>query len=93
MSDKLGGIFHFGLLFDNPTFSMKRNGIEVCPKGQRRYLFVDHNYGDKGVILRLMDEAGKDARESGEKGSKGKYLGLGKLETKTEYFTYTANFK
>ena len=46
MSGIVGGIFHFGLVFYNDTFSLKCNGIEVCPKGTRHYLFLDHNVGE-----------------------------------------------
>ena len=80
-------MFHFGILFENPSFEMKLNGKVVCPKGSRPYLFLENNGFGQGVTFLLTDKAGKEKRE---KGNKPPFIGV--LTTYTEPVPFQAGF-
>lgn len=54
-----GSIFHFGILFENPTFKFEVNGEVASEAGQRQYLLIENNTHPNGVTFYLFDNLGK----------------------------------
>ena len=38
-------LFHFGVLFENPTWELKVNGVLASAKGTKPYLYLENNCG------------------------------------------------
>ena len=60
-------LFHFGVLFENPTWQLKVNGELKCARGTKPYLYLENNCGGAGVSFLLTDKKGKEERENGKK--------------------------
>ena len=80
-----GNVFHFGILFENPTFEMKVNNQIKCPKGSKPYLFIE-NLPEIGVKFKLTDSIGKTNREKGKSG-------FGELTQQTDAMPCLTAFK